>query len=201
MKLSDQVTIAIDDAQVGKFEAALLHACVAIDATSKRLYPSKNKVGKRYIACLRDYYWLIEPMIGTGLNLVETRFENVPLRNNPSPDLAEIIYEVFRCKHAHGDEVPPSFSVIRCEGGFGSRWLLAKGELHMPDRVVWALLGVAVFSRANKNEKTTGDYFLSLGADKFPIAEWWGREDDFRLIADRYNSIRVKLANLGDIKA
>jgi hypothetical protein len=198
MRLSDQVTTAIDDAQAGKFDAALLHACIAIDATSKRLYPTERAVGKRYRACLRMYYWIIEPMIGAGLNLVETRFENAPLPNNPSPDLADVIYEVFRCSHAHGDEVPSSFLVIKCLGGFGSQWILTKGELHMPDRVVWALLAVAVFSHANKGEQTRGNYYLSLGADRFLLTEWWGREDDFRPIANRYNHTRVKLANLGE---
>ena len=63
----------------------------------------------------------------------------------------------------------------------------------MPDRVLWALLSVAVFSIVNRHERTTGAYYLSLGDEQFPIREWWGREDDFRPIADRYNKVRVKL--------
>ena len=47
MKLSEQVICAIDDSEAGKFDAALLHACILIDATSKRLYPSEQKVGVR----------------------------------------------------------------------------------------------------------------------------------------------------------
>src|SRR5260221_5104161 len=100
MKLSEHVLHAIDDAGAKKFDAALLHACIAIDATSKRLYPLDRRVGSRYGECLRTYYWIIEPMIGAGLNLVETRFTNIKLRNTASPDLAEIIYEIFRCSHA-----------------------------------------------------------------------------------------------------
>jgi hypothetical protein len=82
------------------------------------------------------------------------------------------------------------------QGGFGSKWGLGYGELHMPDRVVWALLAVSVFSKVNKGEKTTGSYYLSLGDERFTISEWWGREDDFRSIADRYNQVRVKLDKL-----
>jgi hypothetical protein len=85
MKLSQQVLYAIDDAGAGKFDAALLHACIAIDTTAKRLYPSERKVGVRYMACLRDYYWIIEPMIGAGLDLIETRLSNVHLGKNHSP--------------------------------------------------------------------------------------------------------------------
>lgn len=82
------------------------------------------------------------------------------------------------------------------EGSFRSQWSLGHGELHMPDRVIWALLGVAVLSEANHRETTTGDYYLSLGEERFPIREWWGRESDFRPIADRYNKVRVKLDRL-----
>jgi len=196
MKLSEHVLCAIDDADSKKFDAALLHACIAIDATSRRLYPAEARVGRRYIDCLRSYYWLLEPMMGAGINLVETRFSNIKLRNTASPDFAEIVYEIFRCSQAHGDEVPSQFSVTRSEGGFYSEWLLADGEVHMPDRVVWALLAVAVFSKVNGGERTTGDYYLSLGDERFPIRDWWGREDDFRATADKYNKVRVKLENL-----
>jgi hypothetical protein len=48
----------------------------------------------------------------------------------------------------------------------------------------------------NKHETTTGTYYLSLGDERFPIKEWWGREDDFHPIADRYNKVRVKLDGL-----
>ncbi len=196
MKLSQHVLCAIDDAVAGKLDAALLHACIAIDATSKRMYPSERKVGIRYVNCLRSYYWLLEPAMGAGFDLVETRFSNITLGKNKQPDFAEVVYEVFRCSHAHGDEVPSAYSVTRSEGGFYSEWLLAHGELHMPDRVIWALLSAAVFSKANRNEKTTGDYSLSLGNERFLICESWGKEDKFRLVAARYNQMRVKFDGL-----
>jgi hypothetical protein len=98
MKLSEQVLCAIDDAEAGKFNAALLHACISIDTTSKRLYPSEKRVGVRYVNCLRKYCWLLEPMIGAGLNLVDTRFSNIKWRKIASPDFAKSIYEVFREK-------------------------------------------------------------------------------------------------------
>lgn len=66
----------------------------------------------------------------------------------------------------------------------------------MPDRVVWALLAVAVFAHVNRGEQSTGDYYLSLGMEQFRICDWWGREDDFRPVAERYNKTRVKLHGL-----
>ncbi|HJZ57167.1 MAG TPA: hypothetical protein VKE74_19515 [Gemmataceae bacterium] len=199
MRLAEQVMCAIADADAGKFDSALLHACIAVDATSKRLFPSEKQVVIRYVNSLRSYYWLLEPMTG-GINLVETRFSNLKLKNNPSPDFAEIIYEVFRCNHAHCDEVPAAFSVTLSPGAFYSKWVLKPDELHMPDRVLWALLSVVVFSRVNRAEKTLGGAYLSLGSDRFPIANWWGREDEFRPVADRYITVRVKLDALERIE-
>ena len=40
MKLLDHIIGVFDDSQYGKHESALLHACIAVDATAKRLYPS-----------------------------------------------------------------------------------------------------------------------------------------------------------------
>jgi hypothetical protein len=69
MNLLDQVICVFADSAAGKHEPALLHACMAIDATAKRLYPSVNGVGARFIRCVRDCYWLVEPMVGTGINV------------------------------------------------------------------------------------------------------------------------------------
>ncbi len=73
---------------------------------------------------------------------------------------------------------------------------LGHGELHMPDRILWGLISVAVFAKVNAVERSTGTYYLSLGAERFTISEWWGREDDFRQVAGRYNQTRVKLDKL-----
>jgi len=196
MRLTQHVLCAIDDADAGKFDAALMNACIAIDATSKRLFPSERRVRVRYIKCLRHYYWLLEPMIGVGINFSETRFSNVQLGKNKAPDLAEIIYEVFRCSHAHGEEVPAQFSVVQSEGGFSSQLLFGPGNLHIPDCVVWALLSVVVFSKANRLETTAGAYYLSLGGDRYLIRDWWGREDDFKPIAEGQNRVKVILDGL-----
>ena len=196
MQLTHHVLYAIDDAEAGKFDAALLHACIAIDATSKRLFPSEGKVGVRYVKCLRDYYWLLEPMIGVGIDFSETLFSNVQVKANVSPDLAEIIYKVFRCSDAHGDEVPIQFSVVPSEGNVSNPLFFGPGTLHLPERVIWALLSVVVFSKANKSETTVGDYYLSLGSDQFLIREWWGREDDFKPIAEGRNQVKVSIFGL-----
>lgn len=201
MKLTQHVLYALEDADAGKLDSALMNACVAIDPTAKLLYPKVKLVSERYVRCLREYYWLLEPMVGAGLNLVDTRFENVPIPGNPAPDFADIIYKIFRCTNAHGDEIPRAYHVTKSHGGFRSLWALTKDELHMPDRVVFALLAIAVFSRANAGLKTVGEHWLALGDERFKVKDWWGREDDFRPVAARYNQTRVTLAALHRVGA
>ncbi len=75
----------------------------------------------------------------------------------------------------------------------------------MPEHIIWALLAISVFSKANRGIRTDGDYYLSWGSEtlgigihKFIIKDWWGREEDFRLFLSRQNPNpnRVKLENL-----
>jgi hypothetical protein len=193
MNVGEHVVCAIDDFEDGKFNAALLHACIAIDGTANKIDSSKSGNRQKYVACLRQYYWLLEPMLGCGINLVETRFNKVPLAKNSAPDIAEIIYEVFRCNHAHGSEHPPNYSFSSCVGTEITVVELADGILKLPDRIVFALLSIAVLSKVNRNQKAPDTYFLSLGQQQFLLKDWWGREDDFRTIADRYNQIRITL--------
>ena len=198
MKIADSVKSAFDDGLSGKFDAALLHACIAIDATSKLLYPNQKAVGKRFTQCIRDYYWLIEPMLGAGINLKETVFSNVHLQKTETPDFADIVYEVFRCGHVHGDEIPEGFRILPSVGNWRSEWIFGPNQLQFPDRMLWALLSVSIFSRVNERQRSQhiGFYTLSLGDVSFPVHEWWGREDEVQPVALEHNQVRVKFEML-----
>lgn len=139
-------------------------------------------------------------MLCAGINLETTRFSNISLKKKEAPDFAEFIYEIFRCCNAHGVSVPERFSVLPTNGTHNSDWLLGPEELHMPDRVIWVLLGVVVFSKVNSDKKIKDGYYLSLGGERFTINEWWGREVDFRSIANRFNQVRVGIERLDRLK-
>jgi hypothetical protein len=200
MNVSQQVLIAVEDGvrgTNGRSESALLHACLAIDATARLLYPNKG-VGDRYTQCIRDYMWLIEPMMGVGLNLVDTIFENVTIKTSRreiiNPDFADIVYHNFRCHLAHGEEISSNFAVTLTISPSASDWYLGPGAVHMPDRLIWALLSVAVFSRVHKGVQTTGDHCLTFQNHEFLISEWWGREEDVRSLFVSENTTRVTLS-------
>lgn len=206
MELERHVLSAIEDHKAGRLDSALMHACIALDGTARRVFPNATVGRTGYKNCIRKYYWIIEPMIGGGLNLEDTKWENVPITEGKhqitAPDLADIIYHIFRCSHAHARAVPKNYELLPVEDG-RSTWIAANGILQMPERIIWALLAVSVFSSANSGIQTAGNYYLSWGSErlgigifKFVIRDWWGREDDFRSFLSRQNPVRIKLENL-----
>ena len=208
MKLEQHVLSAIDDFEQGKVEGALLHACLAIDATARKIFPTGAGGKLDYKNCIRQYYWLLEAFCSAGINLEETKWTNVKLDNGHGklivdPDLADLIYHKFRCSQAHAEEIPVGFELIPVINNT-SKWIIGiqDGSVRMPAGVIWGLLAIAVFSKVNSGIPTQGEYFLtySSGAsgvdEKFLIRDWWGREDEVKVILARYPRPRVKLQGL-----
>jgi hypothetical protein len=209
MKLQEHVLKAINASNRGDKDEALMHACFAIDGTARNLYSKKKCLRSDYKNCIRSYYWLIEPFIGAGLNLEETKWTHVKLDDGSgkliqNPDLADIIYHIFRCNHAHANEIPLNYEILESGDGW-ARWIVntSNSTLHMPDKIIWALIGVAVFSKGNTGLSTEGDYYLSWGSEalgigttKFLIKDHWGKENDLKLFFEQRPQIRVKIEGL-----
>lgn len=188
MKVGDSVRHALEDWGRKEFEAAMLHACNAVDGTSGKVYPKlKRQNQKRFTRFLRENYSILGPMGIPGINIVETRFpinvEN-PTASGGQPDLADVIYCIHRCTHGHGDELPDGFDLIavaRDSPGY-TRMEIQRGKVRLSDRIIFGLLAVAVLSPANRGQTAPKDYWLSYGQRVMPINEWWGRADDFPAI-------------------
>jgi len=175
-----------------------MHACIAIDGSSQKYYSAGKSSRKNYKNFLRQYYWVIQPMIGGAINVSTTKFGNIKsIEGISKPDLADIIYHIFRCTHLHGNSVSTDFEFTYPKDGAVS-WKFADGKLNIPIKILWALLAVIVFSAVNKDVKSKGDYFLSLGKDKFIIREWWGREKDFEPIAKKNEYQTYTITGLGE---
>lgn len=184
-----------------------MNACIALDATARNLFQVDQAGAKNYKKCVRQYYWIIEPMIGSGLNLEETIWENLKISDgngNPivTPDFADIIYHIFRCNHAHGREVPANYKLLPSKDGC-SHWTISNDMIYMPDRVLWALLAVSIFCEANAEIRTESGHYLTWGSEQlgigtytFPISESWGQEGKFREFLSKHEIIRVKLDKL-----
>jgi hypothetical protein len=136
-------------------------------------------------------WWLVERFIGEGLNLEDTKFTYLKIDDGygkliTDPDLADIIYHVFRCNHAHSEPIPLNYELLNTASG-RYPWLLDKenNSVKIPETVIYALLGISVFCKANADIVTDGKHFLSWGNEKigieiFKLKDYWGKENALR---------------------
>jgi hypothetical protein len=190
MNVGNSVRLAIDDWERGELEAAMLHACNALDGTAKKEYPSLGS-NARFTQLLRENYSILGPMGAPGIDLKETRFPVTverPKAEGGQPDIADVIYGIHRCHQGHGEELPGGFDLLPDAKGppRSTRLTVEKGKLRLSDRIIFGLLAVAVMSPANADQVVPVGYHLTFGSDTvLPISEWWGRSADFRAIAAR----------------
>src|SRR5829696_7722331 len=106
MKVANSVRKAINEWEQGELESAMLHACNAVDGTARKLYPNLGNKD-RFTRFLRENYAILGPMGAPGIDLIQTRFPVTvqrPTAPGGGPDMADVIYGIHRCCHAHGDE-------------------------------------------------------------------------------------------------
>lgn len=183
MNVGDSVRKAIDDWEQGELEAAMLHACNAIDGTAAKLYPSMGS-NARFTRLLRENYAIFGPMGAPGIVLEKTRFPvkvERPKADGGMPDIADVIYGIHRCTQGHGSELPDGFALLPDAAGPArtTRMHIEKGKVRLSDRVIFGLLAVAILSAANVGQVVPESYHLTFGTTKLPIKEWWGRATDF----------------------
>lgn len=200
MKVGNSVRKAIDDWQMGEWEAATLHACNAVEGTAAKEFPRLGS-RRRFVELLRRGYPILGPMGIPGIDLSGTRWP-VTLRK-PSfpdgPDLADVIYGIHRCCQAHGDELPRGFELIPDAAGPPgfTRVGAANGVVMLSDRILFGLLAVAVASPTNRRELVPSTYFLTFADEVLLINEYWGRRDDIEAICQSVRMPQVQL-NFGD---
>jgi hypothetical protein len=189
MNVRSSVRKAIDDWEANELDAAMLHACNAIDGTAKKVYPKLDS-NARFTQLLRDNYSILGPMGFPGIHLVETRFPvkvERPKAPDGKPDLADIIYGIHPCSHGHGDELPGVFAFIPDARGEAGRTTvkIQRGAIQLSDRTIFGLIAVAVMCPANKGQSVPDGYYLTFGRseERLMIDEWWGRAADFPAIA------------------
>ena len=201
MNVGESVRKAIDDWGQKETDAAVLHACNAVDGTAKKLHPSLGS-NARFTKLLRDNYAILGSMGAPGIDLDKTRF---PVRvQNPKaaggkPDIADVIYGIHRCTHGHGDELPDGFGLFSDAAGPAqvTRMEVESGKVRLSDRIIFGLLGVAVFSPINTDQRVPDGYHFTFASKVLPINEWWGRATDFIALAATKSLPKVKL-DFGD---
>jgi hypothetical protein len=202
--VGNSVRKAIDDYVADEVDAAMIHACNAVDGTASKLYPALGS-NARFTRLLRDNYFILEPMAAPGINLQETRFPvkvERPKAPGGLPDYADVIYGIHRCHHGHGEALPGGFELLRDatgQPGHTSMTVEKKapgmGRVRFSDRAIFGLLAVAVLSPVNADQKVPDGYHFTFGRRpvRLEINDWWGRANGFVAIAALEPMPRVTL--------
>jgi hypothetical protein len=195
MDVGNSVRIAIKLYGDGETEAAMWHACAAVDGTAAKVHPALNGNNARFTTLLRDNYFILEPMAAPGINLEDTRFPvkvKYPKARGGQPDFADIIYGIHRCCHGHGEALPGGYELIRDAAGQHGRTRMeikkeapGMGRVRLSDRVIFGLLAVTVLSPVNADQAVPDGYHLTFGRRplRLEINDWWGHAADFPAIA------------------
>ena len=183
-----------------------MDACFAIEGTARNLYHKESAGRTDYKNCIRKYFWIIEAMSGMGINLKETKLDNLTIDNGKGkpiehPHFADFIYHIFRCNFAHCKDVPSNYKLTPINNGGQINWHSGTNMFQIPESIILALLAVSVFSKANKDNRTEGAHYLSWKQHRFKIKDSWGIEDDFRaVLKSDSDPVTVKLEGLSNLK-
>lgn len=198
MNVGNSVQHSLDEWERGDWPAAMLHACNAVDGTSKKRYPDRG-VGDRFKQVIRDELDILNLLGVPGINLELTRFP-VPVASRLSdrrPDIADIIYGIHRCCHSHGEDLPSGFELTAPQGNSQNPSVsivsIEKRTIALPASTIIGLLGVAVFAPENGDQSIPVNYYLTVQNRIFVIADWWGWGDHFRAIAATLKLIKIEM--------
>jgi hypothetical protein len=195
MKIADHIKLSIDASDRQDLDQAMLHACLAVDGTAKKTYPSISKVGVRYRKFVNAHLDIIELMFG-GVNLEETVFPFKDAKGNIGITFADIVYEKFRCSLAHGDELPDGFGVsVQIADGCQQFSIdLNAQSMTLPQSAIYGLGLICVLAPANADQKIGSNlYYYRDPINAYVVDRWWGKVDCARKIMDFNSSIRVKM--------
>lgn len=195
MKIADHIKLSLDACDRRELNEAMLFACLAVDGTSKKMYPQIEKVGDRYRKFIVEHLDIIELMFG-GLNLHETIFPFKDKKGNVGVKFEDIVYEKFRCNLAHGNELPEGYSItVKVAEGIQQFMIDIKNQsMTFPESVIYALGLPCVLATSNAYQKIGSNlYHYRDPINHYVVDRWWGKIECARSIMDFENQVKVKM--------
>ena len=195
MKISEHIKGSLDACGSRELDKAMLFACLAIDGTAKKMYPSIDKVGERFRKFIADHIDIIELMFG-GVDLQNTVFPFKNSKGKTGVKFEDVVYEKFRCSLAHGNELPDGFGIAikLAEGIHQFEIDIEHQSMTMPESVIYALGLPCVLSPLNADQKIgNNSYYFKDSINTYVVDQWWGKTQCARQIMDFENLIKVKM--------
>jgi hypothetical protein len=181
--VGDSVRRSLDHWERREWDAALVHACNAVDATGKRRYQQQG-VATRFKRTIRDSLDIFGLMAAPAVDFDQSRFPIAVKSDLPDgrPDIADVLYGIHRWNHGHDDELPNGFELTPHGPRPLGLHVWQNGRIQLPASAAIGLLAVAVFAPESKGETIPDGYQLSWYQYVFHICLWWGWQDHFREI-------------------
>ena len=195
MKISDHIKASLDACDAKELDKAMLFACLAVDGTAKKLYPTVTNVGERYRKFIIEYLDIIELMFG-GVDLEETIFPFKDAKGQIGIKFEDIVYEKFRCNLAHGNELPDGYEItVKVADGIQQFQIdIANQAMTFPESVIYALGLACILSPVNADQKIgNNQYHYKDPINLYAVDRWWGKALCAREIMDFENQVRVKI--------
>lgn len=195
MKIAKLIKYSLDACDRRELDNAMLHACIAIDGTATKMYPTINHVGVRFRKFIVENIDIIELMFG-GLDLRETIFPFKDKKGNFGVKFEDIVYEKFRCNLAHGNELPDGYDInIKIEDGIQQFMIdIDRQSMTFPESAIFALGLPCVLSPVNADQKIgNNNYYYSDFINKYNIDRWWGKLDCARTLMDFESLVKIKI--------
>jgi hypothetical protein len=184
MSIANTVQATIEFYESGNVESALIMACIAVDATAKKEYPTERNNNVRYKGFMREYAWLIGHIGLRGVVARHIKLKALPPNlkpdSNGSVSLEDVLYGVVRCGLLHEatikDHVILEETVIL--GYDGQKYQL-------PTSLPLGLIAAAIASPLNISERLETHHVLKLGEQEYFVNDLWGRRDVFAALLYR----------------
>lgn len=166
---------SLDAYNTQDFIAAFNFATLAIEGTARNWY-NKDYISRRdYINLLRNYYWIMEPFMGLPECETWKFYPGIKITDEKGrvvggcfgPDLAEIVYHVFRCNIHHGKSIPSKFNIMgnTSDPSLQIISIDSNNIMQLNSNIIIALLAVCMGCVANKDLGEKSDYYLTLNTN------------------------------------
>lgn len=195
MKIADHIKYSLNACDSRELDKAMLFACLAVDGTAKKAYPTIDRVGVRFRKFIVEHLDIIELMFG-GIDLRETVFPFKDNKGNVGVKFEDIVYEKFRCNLAHGNELADGYDInVKVAEDIQQLTIDIAGQsMTFPESAIFALGLPCVLSPVNADQKIGSNlYHYRDPINHYVLDRWWGKIDCARAIMDFEAQIKVKM--------
>jgi hypothetical protein len=175
MSVSGRVQEALAKLAAEDYENSAVQISIALDATAKRIFGAKSKVGERFRNFVNEHEeFLIYAALGYGARIKFDGIKGPGMRFGNRGDLGRILYKYVRNALLHEGDVSSEIQFKK-----GTVLGNANGKFILCSELLVGLTLVVVGAKPNARERLNKDVTLTTHKGNVRVNEHWG---DFEAI-------------------